>query len=73
MIGIELAPGVGADALIKALLSHGVLTKDAHCTIRITPPLIITKDECDELAKRVLRAFRTAACMERACTCGKRT
>jgi len=73
MIGIDLAQGVNARAMITALLTHGVMTKDAHHVIRITPPLIIAKAECDELVKRILRTFRDVACEYEMCTCKKKT
>lgn len=61
MIGIELAdPGLSGTA-IKSLLAHGVMSKDAHGVIRITPALIITKEECDELASRIGKALLSLA------------
>lgn len=58
MIGIELSSGVCAEDVIGALLNERVLTESAHGVIRITPPLIITKEECDELVCRIVRTFR---------------
>jgi len=78
MIGIELAEGVSAERVIDLLLEHGVMTKDAHGVIRITPPLIITKKQCAELAKRIGAAFRALAieharnlARKGSCLCGK--
>jgi len=59
MLGIELVSEEDAGDVINALLAEGVMTKDAHRVIRITPPLIIEKEECTELALRIIRAFRT--------------
>lgn len=70
MIGIELANGVDSEKIIDLLLDHGVMTKDAHGVIRITPPLVITKEECAELAKRIGSAFRAFAKLRRTCACG---
>lgn len=71
MIGIELAEGVSAEQVIDLLLEHGVMTKDAHGVIRITPPLIITKKQCADLANRIGAAFRTLAKNTGSCLCGK--
>ena len=57
MIGIELKEKVVAKDILSALLAHGVLTKDAHGVIRITPPLVITEKECIELASRIEQTF----------------
>ena len=57
MIGIELASHVNTEALIDRLLEHGVMTKDAHGVIRVTPPLIIDEDNCDVLVERIRDAF----------------
>lgn len=73
MLGIELTNGVNAGEVITALLERGVMTKDAHGVIRITPPLVITKSECNELAKRILQAFRDVACAKGSCACGKKS
>lgn len=61
MIGIELTKDVRAEQIISGLLDHGVMTKDAHNVIRITPPLIITKAQCDELAARIILTFNDVA------------
>lgn len=73
MLGIELSTEVNAGEVITALLEHGVMTKDAHGVIRITPPLIITKEECDELVKRIVLTFRNFACAKKSCACGKKS
>jgi ornithine--oxo-acid transaminase len=56
LIGIEL--DVPARPYCEMLARHGVLAKETHeRTIRICPPLIITKEETDLLADRVHAAF----------------
>ncbi len=57
MIGIELATHVNTEALIDRLLEHGVMTKDAHGVIRVTPPLIIDENNCDTLVESIRDAF----------------
>lgn len=49
MLAIELHPDAGgARPLIEDLKARGVLAKDTHeTTLRIAPPLVITKDEVD--------------------------
>jgi ornithine--oxo-acid transaminase len=49
MLAIQLHPEVGgASKLCKTLKARGILTKDTHVdTIRIAPPLIITRDQVD--------------------------
>ena len=49
MLAIEFEPeATDAKAVVYALKDRGVLTKDTHkTTIRITPPLVITRDEID--------------------------
>ncbi len=61
MIGIGLTKNTNAEHIISALLDHGVMTKDAHNVIRITPPLIITKAQCEELAMRIILTFNDVA------------
>jgi len=49
MLAIELHPGAGgARRYVEALMRRGILAKDTHgSTIRIAPPLVITRDEVD--------------------------
>jgi ornithine--oxo-acid transaminase len=49
MLAIEFEPeAIKAKQVVYALKDRGVLTKDTHeTTIRITPPLVITRDEID--------------------------
>ncbi|MGH7659912.1 MAG: aminotransferase class III-fold pyridoxal phosphate-dependent enzyme, partial [Vulcanimicrobiaceae bacterium] len=56
LIGIEL--DVPARPYCITLAEHGVLAKETReRTIRICPPLIITKDEIDLLGKRITTAL----------------
>jgi ornithine--oxo-acid transaminase len=57
--GIEIRRDAGsAHDLVLALLSEGVLCKDtAGQVIRITPPLVITKDECEWGLERLSRVL----------------
>jgi ornithine--oxo-acid transaminase len=58
-VGIELTEGTDAFDICLRLLQHGVLTKDAHGVIRITPPLIITAAEIEELARRIKKCLES--------------
>jgi len=58
MIGVELDTNIITPPhMLDRLLANGVLCKDAHGVIRVTPPLIISADEVDELAERMYKAF----------------
>jgi ornithine--oxo-acid transaminase len=60
--GIQLVPEARpARALAERLLEDGVLAKDTHeSTIRLAPPLVISKDELDWGLDRVLGALERA-------------
>ena len=60
MLAIEIEPAAGlARDYVEVLAKHGVLTKDAHDhTIRVAPPLIITRDEADWMVERFAAAFK---------------
>ena len=62
MLAIQLHPEVGgASKLCKTLKARGLLAKDTHVdTIRIAPPLIITRDQVDWAVEQ-LAAVLTAA------------
>jgi ornithine--oxo-acid transaminase len=49
MLAVELKPDAGsARQVVDALKERGVLAKDTHgSTVRIAPPLVITKDQVD--------------------------
>jgi ornithine--oxo-acid transaminase len=46
---VDVDPGRGdGRAVSEALAARGVLVKDTHgATIRISPPLVVTRDELD--------------------------
>jgi ornithine--oxo-acid transaminase len=50
MVAVELVPDAGgARGYCEALMRRGILCKETHgSTLRIMPPLIITKDQLDE-------------------------
>ncbi|HVE44901.1 MAG TPA: ornithine--oxo-acid transaminase [Gammaproteobacteria bacterium] len=50
LIGVEINPPYAAREICLKLLERGVLTKETHHTvIRFAPPLIITKEQIDEV------------------------
>jgi ornithine--oxo-acid transaminase len=54
MFGLDPEAG-GARKYCKALKASGLLCKDTHDhTIRIAPPLVITKDEVDWALERIV-------------------
>jgi len=57
--GIQLVPEAPpARNIAERLLEHGVLAKDTHeSTMRLAPPLVITKDELDWGLERVFAAL----------------
>jgi len=61
MLAIELHEEAGpARAYVETLARHGILTKDAHeRTIRISPPLVITRDEADWAIERFAAALKS--------------
>lgn len=61
-VGIELAPEAGtARAACERLLAEGVLAKDTHeTTIRLAPPLVITRDELEWALERIVPVLETA-------------
>jgi ornithine--oxo-acid transaminase len=61
MLAIELHKEAGpARDYVEALARHGVLTKDAHeQTIRISPPLIVTREEADWAIERFAAALKS--------------
>jgi ornithine--oxo-acid transaminase len=60
MLAIELHAEAGpARALVETLARHGILAKDAHDhTIRIAPPLVLTRAEADWAIERFAAALR---------------
>jgi ornithine--oxo-acid transaminase len=57
MIGIETPPGTSRSYCLK-LKEQGILVKDAHGVVRITPPLIITLAEVQILLAAMERVFK---------------
>jgi ornithine--oxo-acid transaminase len=56
--GVQLVPGLPARAVCERLLDLGVLAKDTHeTTVRLAPPLVITRDEVDLLVDRLEQAL----------------
>jgi ornithine--oxo-acid transaminase len=55
MLAVELHPEAGgARAYVEALKERGILAKDTHGhTIRLSPPLVITRDEVDWAMERL--------------------
>ncbi len=48
LIGVEIDPIYPAQKICMKLLEHGILTKETHKTIiRLSPPLVITKEQID--------------------------
>lgn len=61
-VGIELAPEAGtARAACERLLAEGILAKDTHeTTIRLAPPLVITRDELEWALERIVPVLEAA-------------
>jgi len=59
MLAVELTPeGGGAHAMCERLMALGYLCKDTHDhTVRISPPLILTRDQADDIAEAFERAL----------------
>jgi ornithine--oxo-acid transaminase len=60
MIGIDIDPGAGtAKDFCKKLKYEGVLCKDTRQqTIRVAPPLVITREEIDVALERFAKVLR---------------
>ncbi|MEX1264476.1 MAG: ornithine--oxo-acid transaminase [Actinomycetota bacterium] len=58
-IGIELTPEAApARAVCERLMEMGVLAKDTHeTTVRLAPPLCVTKEDLDWAAERIVTAL----------------
>jgi len=61
-VGIELTPDAGeARASCERLMERGVLAKDTHeTTIRLAPPLCVTREDLDWALERILDVLATA-------------
>ena len=63
LIGVEfhLGPKETVRPICEKLMANGVLAKDTHeKTIRLAPPLVITKQEIDWAMERIRRVFESA-------------
>ncbi len=62
MLAIELVPEAGgAHRYCDALKARGLLAKDTHVdTIRIAPPLVITRDQADWATEQIAAVLSTA-------------
>jgi ornithine--oxo-acid transaminase len=62
-IGIDLVPDAGsARAACERLMEHGILAKDTHgSTIRLAPPLCVTRQDLEWALERILDVLSTAA------------
>jgi ornithine--oxo-acid transaminase len=60
--GIDLAPGMPpARTICERLLTAGLLCKETHdTTIRLSPPLVITEEEIDQVVETIGRALAEA-------------
>jgi ornithine--oxo-acid transaminase len=58
--GVDLDPALGSGhQCCRRLAAHGVLAKDTHgCTIRLSPPLVITDEELDRGLAALGRVLR---------------
>lgn len=63
MLAVELHPEAGgARRIVEDLRARGVLAKDTHGhTIRIAPPLVVTRDEVDWALERIRTSLALAA------------
>jgi ornithine--oxo-acid transaminase len=61
-IGIDLTPDAGtARASCERLMDRGILAKDTHeTTIRLAPPLCVTREDLDWALERILDVLSTA-------------
>jgi ornithine--oxo-acid transaminase len=58
-VGVEFKPEAGvARKYCEALMHEGILCKDTHAqTMRLAPPLCITKDELDWALERIRKVL----------------
>jgi ornithine--oxo-acid transaminase len=61
--GIQLTPEARpARKVAERLLERGILAKDTHeSTIRLAPPLVITREDIDWALERIIPALAEAA------------
>ncbi|MDE2594727.1 MAG: ornithine--oxo-acid transaminase [Burkholderiales bacterium] len=61
LIGVEVAPEIGARPLVEELKIHGILTKDSHdVVIRLAPPLNIKKKHLRQALEAVTKVVQKA-------------
>ncbi len=61
LIGVEVAPEIGARPLVEELKTHGILTKDSHgVVIRLAPPLNIKKKHLRQALEAVTKVVQKA-------------
>ncbi|MGE5453279.1 MAG: ornithine--oxo-acid transaminase [Acidobacteriota bacterium] len=61
LIGVEVAPEIGARPLVEELKKHGILTKDSHdVVIRLAPPLNIKKKHLRQALQAVTNVVQKA-------------
>lgn len=61
LIGVEVAPEIGARSLVEELKTHGILTKDSHdVVIRLAPPLNIKKKHLRQALEAVTKVVQKA-------------
>lgn len=58
LIGIELDPSIAKD-IFAGLFERGILTSLCYTTIRLAPPLIITKDDIDKFISTLEDCLKT--------------
>ncbi|MDE2401756.1 MAG: ornithine--oxo-acid transaminase [Burkholderiales bacterium] len=62
LIGVEVAPEIGARRLVEELKQRGVLTKDSHeVVIRLAPPLTIKKKHLRRALEAVVEVVKSHA------------
>ncbi|WP_342372644.1 ornithine--oxo-acid transaminase [Propioniciclava soli] len=71
-LGLDVHPDLGTGKQIcERLLRRGLLAKDTHgTTIRLSPPLVVTAEQVDEIIDGVTAACAEAACAEAADAAG---
>jgi acetylornithine/N-succinyldiaminopimelate aminotransferase len=61
-VGVILEDGINAVEVKRACIKdHLLVTAIGTSIIRMVPPLIVTKEECDECVRRLSRAIATVA------------
>ncbi len=67
-IGIEIDKSYSARDICLKLLAEGVLSKETHHTvIRLAPPLVITKEQIDDMVDILINVLNDTPLSSRAC------